>query len=209
MVLYAQPYSQELTPDESSVVIAKYSNAKINAKPNFGVISSENKEYIGVVWEIPGRKTISDSYGYVILDDNLNILNEGAYNIPLNGNLTSINEHHISNTGDYFLSLTEHKRPNDKIFSKDYDNFKALHVYKIKENDLTEFSLKIEDKRIDDVKMSSNDVYIYIVWYMVAQKSNNIAENTWLKGYLLYVLTQIWTQWFLKALFLLEKNSSA
>ena len=55
LVLYAQPYSQELTPDGSSVVIAKYSNAKINAKPNFGVISSENKEYIGIVWEIPGR----------------------------------------------------------------------------------------------------------------------------------------------------------
>ena len=161
LVLYAQPYSQDLTPDGSSVVIAKYNNDKMNAKPNFGVISSENKEYIGVVWEIPGRKTISDAYGYVILDEYLNKLNQGAYNIPLNGNLTSINEHHISNTGDYFLSLTEHKRPNDRIFSKDYDNFKALHVYKIKDDALTEFSLSIEDKRIDDLKMSSNDDGIF------------------------------------------------
>lgn len=161
LVLYAQPYSQELTPDGSSVIIAKYNNDKMNAKPNFGVISSENKEYIGIVWEIPGRKTISDAYGYVILDQYLNKLNQGAYNIPLNGNLTSINEHHISNTGDYFLSLTEHKRPNDRIFSKDYDNFKALHVYKIKDNALTEFSLSIEDKRIDDLKMSSNDDGIF------------------------------------------------
>ena len=161
LVLYAQPFSQELTPDGSSVVIAKYNNDKMNAKPNFGVISSENKEYIGIVWEIPGRKTISDAYGYVILDQYLNKLNQGAYNIPLNGNLTSINEHHISNAGDYFLSLTEHKRPNDRIFSKDYDNFKALHVYKIKDNALTEFSLSIDDKRIDDLKMSSNDDGIF------------------------------------------------
>ncbi len=161
LVLYAQPYSQELIPDGSSLVVATYNNTKINAKPNFGVISSENKEYIGVVWEIPGRKTISDSYGYVILDKYVNILNQGEYNIPLNGNLTSINEHHISNTGDYFISLTEHKRPNDKIFSKDYDNFKALHVYKIKEGELTEFSLNIENKRIDDIKMSTNDDGIF------------------------------------------------
>lgn len=161
LVLYVQPYSKELIPDGSSIVIAKYNNDKINAKPNFGVISSKNKEYIGVVWEIPGRKTISDAYGYVILDQYLNTLQQGAYNIPLNGNLTTINEHHISNTGDYFLSLTEHKRPNDRIFSRDYDNFKALHVYKIKNDALTEFSLNIEDKRIDDIKMSSNDDGIF------------------------------------------------
>ena len=157
LVLYAQPYTQELVPDGPSVAVANYSNNKMNAKPNFGIIASENKEYVGIVWEIPGRKTISDAYGYVILDEYLNKLNEGAYNIPLNGNLTSINEHHISNTGDYFLSLTEHKRPNDRLFSKDYDNFRALHVYKIKNDALTEFSLNIQDKRIDDIKMSSND----------------------------------------------------
>ena len=43
LVLYVQPYSKELIPDGSSIVIAKYNNDKINAKPNFGVISSKNK----------------------------------------------------------------------------------------------------------------------------------------------------------------------
>lgn len=157
LVVYAQPYSEDLVPFGDSELLASYENDKINAKPNFGIVTSQNKEYIGIVWEIPGRKTESDSYGYVILDQNLTKLDEGSYGIPLDGNLTTINEHHISNTGDYFLSLTEHQRPNDKLFSKPYDNFKAMHIYKISNGVLSEFSLDIEGKRIDDIRMSSND----------------------------------------------------
>ena len=161
LVLYVQPFSAGLLPEGPSQLLASYNNPKLNAKPNFGIISSSNNKFIGVVWAIAGRKALSDSYGYVILDKKLNKLLEGEYNIPLNGNMTSINEHHVSNSGNYFLSLTEHKRPIDRIFTKAYDNFKALHVYQIKNNELLEFSLDLEDKRIDDIKMSSNDEGIF------------------------------------------------
>jgi hypothetical protein len=157
LVLFAQPYTDDLKIDGPSVQIASYENPKINAKANFDILSAKNNAFFGVVWEIPGRKTISDSYGYVILDEQLNTIHKGDYKIPLNGNLTSINEYHISNNGDFFLGVTEHKRPNDKLFGKSYDNFKALHVYKIRDNELIEFSLVLENKRIDDISMSSNN----------------------------------------------------
>ena len=157
LVLYLQPFGEAMLPEGPSQLIASYNNPKINAKPNFSIISSSNKKFVGVVWEVPGRKSISDSYGYVILDQELKKLYEGEYNIPLNGNMTSINEHYVSNYGNYFLSLTEHKEPNDKIFTKAYDNFRALHVYQIRDDALIEFSLDLEGKRIDDIKMSSND----------------------------------------------------
>lgn len=157
LVLFAQPYSQDLKPDGSSVKVASYNNHKLNAKANFKIITAQNNNYIGIIWEIPGRKTISDSYGYVILDNQLHDIHHGDYKIPLNGNLTSINEYHISSNGDFFIGVTEHKRPNDKLFTKSYDNFKALHVYKIRDNELVEFSLILDNKRIDDIAMSSND----------------------------------------------------
>ena len=71
--------------------------------------------------------------------------------------MTTINEHHISNTGAYFICLTEHNKANDRMFTRSFENFKALHVYKASEKELKEFSIDLKGKRIDDLVMSSND----------------------------------------------------
>jgi hypothetical protein len=43
------------------------------------------------------------------------------------------------------------------MFTRSFDNFKALHVYKASGSDLKEFSIDLQGKRIDDLVMSSND----------------------------------------------------
>ena len=157
MLLYAQPYGDELNIYEESILIASYRNEKLGAKPNFSIKCSENKEYFAVFWEIPGRKTRQDDYGYIIMDSGMNILQNGEYNVPFDGNMSTINQHHISNNGDYFISVTEHNKPNDRLFSRSFENFKAIHVYRIRNNELNEFSLDIDSKRIDDMEMSSRN----------------------------------------------------
>ena len=157
MTLYYQIYDSELNPLEGSVLIASYANNKMNAKPNFKIIQSLNREYLGIIWEIPGKKSTSDIYGYKVLNKKMEVVQSGEYVLPFDGNLTTINEHHISNEGDYFLGLTEHNRPNDRFTVKSFENFKAIHVYKIRNNELKEFSINLEGRRVDDLIMSSNN----------------------------------------------------
>jgi hypothetical protein len=157
MSLYYQIYDSELKPSGDSELIATYNNNKLNAKPNFKILQSWNREFIGVVWEIPGKRTTSDIYGYKVFNNTMNSIQSGEYVIPFDGNLTSINENHISNQGDYYLSLTEHLRPNDRFMGRASDNFKAIHVYKIRNNELKEFQVDLDGKRVDDITLSSND----------------------------------------------------
>ena len=156
MMLYAQFYDEELNAFETKLV-AEYENPKFDAKPEFTIISSINRKFIGVIWEKEGRGINNDFYGYRILNDSLKIVNEGEYNVPFDGNMTTINAHHISNTGDYFICLTEHNKANDRMFTRSFENFKALHVYKANGLELKEFSIDLKGKRIDDLVMSSND----------------------------------------------------
>ena len=157
MLLYSQTYDDDMQIREESKLIASYTNSKIGAKPNFSIKSSENKEYFAVFWEIPGRKLKQDDYGYIVMDGNMNILQNGEYTVPFDGNMSTINQHHISNNGDYFISVTEHHKPNDRLFSRSYENFKAVHIYTIRNSELNEFSIDLESKRIDDMELSSNN----------------------------------------------------
>ncbi len=177
MSLYYQIYDSELIPDGNSELIATYSNNKLSAKPNFKILQSWNREYLGVVWEIQGKKTTSDFYGYKVFEKTMKEIQSGEYNLPFDGNLTTINEHHISNQGDYFLSLTEHLRPNDKFLVKSFENFKAIHVYKIRNNDLKEFSVNLDGKRVDDMVMSSNDSSIFTLSGIYGSGGNNGIEG--------------------------------
>ena len=157
MGLYSQELGTDLLPIDNSNLIVEYANPKIGSKPNFTVISSQNRKYLGVVWKINGKKEDSDLYGYVILDSTLTSIQKGEYNLPFSGNMSTINEDHISNTGDYFLILTEHNERNDRFLVKSYENFKALHIYKIHENDMKGFTIDVDGRRIDDIFISSND----------------------------------------------------
>ena len=160
MLLYAQPYDEEMNIYLESKLIASYTNNRIGAKPNFSIKCSENKKYFAAFWQTQGRNKSQDGYGYVILDANLQVLQNGSYFVPFDGNMSTINQHHITDNGDYFISVTEHNTPNDKIFNRSFENFKAIHVYKIKNNELNEFTLDLNRKRVDDMEMSSiNNIF--------------------------------------------------
>jgi len=157
MTLFMQSYNENLEADGSSILIASYPNNRIASKPNFKIIQSQNRKFIGIVWEIPGKREVSDMYGYKVIDTKLNEVQTGEYLLPFDGNLSTINEQHISNSGEYLIAITEHTKPNDRVFSRAFENFKALHVYKIKNNDLKEFTIEVDGLRVDDMQLNSND----------------------------------------------------
>lgn len=134
-----------------------YENEKISAQPEFQITQSENKQFLAITYEIAGNRQNQDSYGYAILDSNLAIINKGKYTLPFDGNMATINTHHLSNKGEYYMSVTEHLKPNDKLFTRNFKNYKAMHVYQIKSDTLTSFELDFSGKRVEELEMSSTD----------------------------------------------------
>lgn len=158
--LYVQPYHEEMGESGSPELIASYANPKIGAKSNFLIQQSMNRKYFGIMWEIPGKRKESDVYGYKIIDNYLQTVSQGEYVMPFDGNMSTINEFHLTNDGEFFICLTEHHKPNDRLFTRDYRNFKAIHLYKIKNDSLKEYTLEIDDYRIDDMRFNSNNANI-------------------------------------------------
>lgn len=157
MSLYSQRYSEELEPISTAEKIATYSNNRLSARPEFKLYQSQNRKFIGVVWEIQGKGNTNDIYGYSIINEKMKTIQSGEYVLPFDGNMSTINDHHISNNGTYILCVTEHNHAVDKMFSRSYDNYKALHLYKINSGQLREFKIQVEGLRIDDLQINSND----------------------------------------------------
>lgn len=155
MNLYSQAFDQDSRGE--SILRCGYSDQRLGAKPNFNFMVSQNRNYLLVYYEIPGRRENRDVYGYTLFDSTFTEIKHGEYLLPFDGNLSTINEHHVTNQGEYLLVVTEHKDKNDRFIGRDWENFKALHLFKITRDTLKEFYVNLNDKRIDDIAISSNN----------------------------------------------------
>ena len=134
MMIFLQKYDEYLEPEDEPILMADYENKKFNAQPNFQIITSNNNKFISIFWQIPGKFSTSDAYGYKIFDVNFIEVQTGEYILPFDGNLTIISNYHLTNSGECLISLTEYIKPVDRLFINNNENFKALHVYKLKNN---------------------------------------------------------------------------
>lgn len=176
MSLYSQTIieGEENAPSE---LRCSYEDIRMGAKPNFQLIISQNQNFLAVTYEIPGRKENRDLHGYVIFDSTFTEIERGEYLLPYNGNMATINQNHITNQGDYLIAVTEHKDRNDRFFGRSWENFKALHIFKIKKDSLKEFNVQLQDKRIDDLFMSSNNLGLVSITGLYGRGNNNGIEG--------------------------------
>ena len=161
MMLFIQKYDDYLDPEDEPQLLADYENNKFNSKPNFQIVTSNNNKFLSIFWQIPGKSTQSDSYGYKIFNSNFEEIQAGEYAIPIDGNLTIINNYHLTNQGACLISLTEYTKSVDRLFADNSQNFKAVHIYKLKNNVLSEFSLNLEGIRVEEFSLNSNDSSTY------------------------------------------------
>ncbi len=155
--MYYQKLGPNLKPVGPGEELVCYENDKLGAQPDFQIVQSINKKFVAISYEIQGNKLNQDTYGFVILDSNLIEVNKGIYTLPFNGNMATINEHHLSNNGEFYMSVTEHLSPNDRMFTRNSRNYKAMHVYQIKSDSLRSFQLDFSGKRVEAIAMKSND----------------------------------------------------
>ncbi|OFZ08080.1 MAG: hypothetical protein A3D92_09490 [Bacteroidetes bacterium RIFCSPHIGHO2_02_FULL_44_7] len=171
--LYMQVFSDELVPTGDPVLLASFDLDRSHGKGWFNIVQSANEAYFAVVWEIPGRKDERDLYGFIIFDKLMNIVNDGEYPLPFDPELSVIHSHHISNTGDYFLAMTEYDEADKKAFSRVKVNFKALHIYHIAKDGLVDYTLDVAGKRVEAMAMTSDNNNIFTITGIYGNRDEN------------------------------------
>lgn len=168
--IYMQTYSEDLKPEDEPTKLASYSLENRGHKGWFQIKKSANDKYFGVVWEIPGKKESRDRYGFKIFNDSLELINEGEYPLPFEAQLSMIHEHHISQSGEYFMAVTEYNEPEKKRLFKNILDYKSLHIIHIAEDGLQDFELDIQGKRVDAMAMSSDTNGIFTITGIYGEK---------------------------------------
>lgn len=160
---YMQEYDSELKPVSEPIRIASYTLDRSRKNGWFNVVQSANKDFFGVVWEVPGKKDERDLYGFKVFNNKLESVNEGEYPLPFDPRLSTIHAHHISNNGDYFMAVTEYSENETARMFKSHLNYKALHIYHIKDDGLQDFTLDLGGKRVEAMSMTSEDNNIFTI----------------------------------------------
>ena len=106
-----------------------------------------------MIYEIPGRKEANDVFGYKIFDESLHVIEKGEITVPFEGSLSSVEQHHITNKGSYFITLSEYEKGKMKVFSY----FKDFHIYSVKGDEMVEHPLNLKRSRLSNLSITSND----------------------------------------------------
>lgn len=161
--LYIQFYNDSIEAEGEAIVLASYDLDRERSKGVFDVLLSENENYFAVSWVVPGKKEGRDLYGFRIYDMELNLINEGEYPLPFPSRLSRIHMHHISNAGDYFMAVSEYEEDQDKGLFRDKLSYKALHIYHIAEDGLMDYTLDVQNRRVEAMAMTSDDQNVFTI----------------------------------------------
>lgn len=160
---YIQEYSDDLQETKEPLKLASYNLDRSRKKGGFRTVLSKNKKFLGVIWVIPGRKNERDLYGFNVYDTSYNLINEGEYPLPFDPQMSTIHSHHISDKGDYFMAITEFAEKQKDVFFKSHLNYKALHIFRINEEGLDDYTIDLKGKRVEAMSMTSDENNVFIL----------------------------------------------
>ena len=158
---YMQEYGEDMKPLGEPNKLAKYELERGKSRGFFNVIVSQDNTHFGVVWEIPGKREEKDRYGFKIFNENMEVINEGDYKLPYEGRLSNIDQHYLTNTGDYFISVIEYQESEQKRLFRNYLNYKSTHILHITDEGLEDFEVNLSGKRVEAMSMSSDNQRIF------------------------------------------------
>lgn len=180
-VLYMQRYDKDIKPINDATEIASFDLDNRGYKGWFRIILSDNNDYLGAVWHIPGKRTQQDKYGFKIFNRDLEVVNDGDYSLPFEPEMVKVHSHLLSDTGDYFLSFIEYQEADTKkLFGPDKE-FKAFHIYHIAKDGLQEFNFQFGDKIVAAVAMSTNDDNIFTFTGVYSEKGDEGVKGVFFR----------------------------
>jgi hypothetical protein len=161
--IFMQEYDEDLEPKEKAIKLGEYELPKGRSSGSFNIIHSNDRHFFGVIWEKLGRKESKTSYGFHIYDSELNSISEGEYELPYDLDLATVYSEHLSNTGDYFISILEYNKPEEKIIFNRQLQYKAFHITHVTPEGLDDFSLNLKGKRVEAMTMQSDNNQIFTI----------------------------------------------
>jgi hypothetical protein len=153
--MYGQEYTDDLKPSGDSKLLASFPLEGAGNKSFFQVISSRDNQFMAVVWEKPSKREEKDGYAYKVFDKELNVLHSGDFKLPFEGRYSTINEHHLANNGDYFISVSEFTDAENKGLFRNNMQYKSMHLYQITGEGLEDFEINLEGKRVEAMDINT------------------------------------------------------
>ena len=175
--IYIQEYTADLKPIDIPRALVTIEFDSRRNKGSFFIEQSKDKNYFVLLWEIPGQKEERDRYGFKIFDKNLVELNSGDYKLPFEGANTTIDQHILSNSGDYFISVTEYFPIEKKGIFRKEQHFKAVHLLQVHEEGLEDFVINMEEKRVEALQLETNDAGLFTAVGVYGDKGTNGAKG--------------------------------
>lgn len=163
-VFYMQEYNSSMESSGGVDKLASYDieSSRKRFQGSFDLYQSQNRGFFAVVWTVPGKKEEQSTYGFKIFNDKLEEVREGEYEVPFKEKISSINDFYLSDSGDLFVSITEYKESENKVFRR-YDDYVSVHIYHISEDDESEMEIDIEGKRVEAMSFSSDNDRIFVI----------------------------------------------
>jgi hypothetical protein len=154
MKLYVKKLDAEFNELEVTELIS-YNDPSPNPLPNFSIIQSPDRSYIGVFFNIAGKRNVADTYGYQVYNNSFELTSSGEYNLPFDANLSSVEDYFLTNDGELFVGVIELSN-NENQTIKTRRIFKNLHVYQLSRAQIKDYTFELEGKRITNFIMNSN-----------------------------------------------------
>ncbi|MFT6923976.1 MAG: hypothetical protein ACJA1C_002996 [Crocinitomicaceae bacterium] len=173
-VFYMQEYSSSMEASEKIDELASYKveSSRKRFQGSFDLYQSQSRGFFAVVWTVPGKKEEQATYGFKIYNENLEEVREGEYEVPFKEKISTINDFYLSDSGDLFVSITEYKESENKIFRR-YDDYVSVHIYHISEDDESEMEIDLDGKRVEAMSFSSDNDRIFVITGIYGDKDKS------------------------------------
>lgn len=157
--IYMQEYSENLEPKGQAILLDEYdiSSGKGRGKGKFKIVNSKDKQFFGVIWETYEKSEAKTNYGFHIFNKDLGTVSKGSYQLNYSDEESYIYSHHLSNTGDYFISSFEYSKPDEKKIFNRYLQYKAFHIAHVTSNGLKDYILDLQGKRVETMSIESDN----------------------------------------------------
>lgn len=162
---FMQEYGTNMEPSSEPEELGSYvlESKRRRFQGAFNVYQSENRDYFAVVWTIPGKREEQATYGFKIFDAELELLNEGEYEVPFQEQFSSINGFYLSDFGDLFVTITEYKESEEKRLFRNFNDYVSVHIYHLQDGDIEEMEIDLDGKRVEAMSFNSDNDRIFVI----------------------------------------------
>ncbi len=164
-MFFMQEYGTDMEPTSKPEELASYTmeSKRRRFQGTFNIYQSENRDFFAVVWTIPGKREEQATYGFKIYDANLELLNEGEYEVPFQEQFSTIDGFYVSDFGDLFVTITEYEESEDKKLFRSFNDYVSVHIYHLQDGDFEEMEIDLDGKRVEAMSFNSDNDRIFVI----------------------------------------------